>query len=270
MTKKSQNIRHNRPHRDAVNARAERYRIYPAAFVALLLLLWTSICALEIVPPFMLPSPKDVVSALAADFPLLCEHALVTLLEALIGLSLSVIFGVLTAIVMDRFKPLYLAIRPVLILSQTVPAVALAPLLVLWMGFGIAPKVLLIFLTCYFPIAVSTLSGLSAVDPDIVGLLRSMGASSRQILLRVKLKASLESFFAGLKLASAYAVVGAVIAEWLGGTRGLGVYMTRVRKSYAFDKMFAAIILISIVSLLLMKLVDLIHKRAMPWKGNLK
>ena len=253
MTKKSPSIKN---------------RVYPITFVALLLCLWGLVCALGIVPAFLLPSPADVVRALAADFALLCEHAAVTLLEAVFGLSLSVVFGVLTAIIMDHCKPLYLAIRPVLILSQTVPAIAIAPLLVLWMGFGIAPKVLLIFLTCFFPITISTLSGLSAVDPDIIGLLRSMGASSRQILLRVKLKASLESFFAGLKLASAYAIVGAVIAEWLGGARGLGVYMTRVRKSYAFDKLFAAIILISAISLLLMKCVDLIHKRSMPWRES--
>lgn len=225
---------------------------------------------LKIVPPYMLPPPQSVVFAFVSDFPLLCMHAATTMIEAVIGLALSVTVGVITAIVMDRFEPLYLAIHPVLILTQTIPTVAIAPLLVLWMGFGIAPKILLIFLTCFFPITISTLSGLRAVDPDIIDLMRSMGASRRQILLRVKLKAAMESFFAGLKLAATYAIVGAVIAEWLGGTKGLGVYMTRVRKSYAFDKMFAVIFLISIVSLLLMKLVSHIHKKAMPWKGNLK
>jgi len=134
------------------------------------------------------------------------------------------------------------------------------------MGFGIAPKVVLIFITCFFPITVSTLSGLRSVDLDIIDLMRSMGASPFVILFRVKLMASLESFFAGLKLAGAYSIIGAVIAEWLGGSKGLGVYMTRVRKAYAFDKMFAVIILISIVSLLLIKFIDIIHKKSMPWK----
>jgi len=230
-------------------------------------LFWQLLCVSEIVPPYMLPTPLDVVFALASDFTLLLSHAGTTLTEAFLGLSLSVVFGVLTAALMDRFEFLYLAVYPVIVLTQTVPAIAIAPLLVLWMGFGIAPKVVLIFITCFFPISISTLSGLRSVDPDIIDLMRSMGASPFEILVRVKLKASLESFFAGLKLAGAYSIIGAVIAEWLGGSKGLGVYMTRVRKAYAFDKMFAAIILISLVSLMLMKFIDIVHKKSMPWKG---
>jgi len=215
----------------------------------------------------MLPTPYSVVSAFFGDFSLLFEHGCITFGTAVLGLFLSIIFGVFTAAVMDRFEFLYLAAYPVLVLTQTVPAIAIAPLLVLWMGFGIAPKVVLIFITCFFPISVNTLSGLRSVDPDIIDLMRSMGASPFEILTRVKLKASMESFFAGLKLAGAYSIISAVIAEWLGGNRGLGVYMTRVRRAYAFDKMFAVIILISLVSLLLMKLIDIVHKKSMPWKG---
>ena len=244
-----------------------RSKLYPLLFIFLLILIWGLICMSGAVPPFMLPSPYKVVLALLGDFPLLMSHAAVTLAEALIGLSLSVVFGVLAAVFMDRFESMYLAAYPILVLTQTVPAIAIAPLLILWMGFGIAPKVLLIFITCFFPITVSTLSGLRSVDSDIISLLRSMGASAMQILIRAKLKASLESFFAGLKLAAAYSIIGAVITEWLGGSAGLGVYMTRVRKAYALDKMFAAIILISLVSLLLMKLVDVIHKKSMPWRN---
>ena len=244
--------------------------MYPAIFIVGIILLWHLLCASKIVPPYLLPTPYGVAAAFALDFPLLLGHAWTTFAEAFLGLSLSVVFGVLTAAVMDRFEFLYLAAYPVLVLTQTVPAIALAPLLVLWMGFGIAPKVLLIFITCFFPITVSTLSGLRSVDPDIVDLMRSMGAGPLAILTRVKLKASLESFFAGLKLAGAYSVIGAVIAEWLGGSKGLGVYMTRVRKAYAFDKMFAVIILISLVSLLLMKFIEIIQNKSMPWKGDPK
>ena len=243
-----------------------RSKLYPAAFITALVLLWQGVCALGLVPSYLLPSPVNVACALALDFGLLCGHAVTTLGEALLGLMLSVLFGVLTAALMDRFEFLYLAAYPVLVLTQTVPAIAIAPLLVLWMGFGIAPKVLLIFITCFFPISVSTLSGLRSVDPDVISLMRSMGARPVVILIRVKLKASLESFFAGLKLAAAYSIVGAVISEWLGGSKGLGVYMTRVRKSYAFDKMFAVIIIISLISLLLMKLIDIAHKKSMPWR----
>lgn len=251
MTRKSQSI---------------RSRVYPLIFAALLLLLWQGICLLNVVPPYMLPTPAGVARAFVSDFALLCSHSLTTLAEAFLGLVCSVVFGVVMAVTMDRFEGLYLSVYPLIVLTQTIPAIAIAPLLILWMGFGMAPKVLLIFITCFFPITVSTLGGLRSVDPDIINLMRSMGASPLQILLRVKLKASLESFFTGLKLAAAYAIIGAVISEWLGGMHGLGVYMTRVRKSYAFDEMFAVIIFISIVSLILMKVVDVIQKKSMPWK----
>jgi len=242
--------------------------LYPLVFIALIISLWWGVCALKIVPAYLLPTPPEVIKALIADLPLLLRHASVTITQALLGLSLSIVFGVLTAAVMDRFEFLYAAAYPVLVVTQTIPAIAIAPLLVLWMGFGIAPKVLLIFITCFFPITVSTLSGLRSVDPDIISLMKSMGATPLQILIKVKLKAALESFFAGLKLATAYSIIASVIAEWLGGSRGLGVYMTRVRNAYAFDKMFAVIIVISVVSLLLMKVVDVIYKKSMPWKDG--
>ena len=133
------------------------------------------------------------------------------------------------------------------------------------MGFGMAPKITLVVITTFFPIAVGLLEGYRSVDPDAVDLLRAMGANRRQIFRHVKFPASLPYFFSGLKISASYAIVGAVIAEWLGGFEGLGVYMTRVRKAYAFDKMFAVIILVVIVSLLLMKLVSIIRNAAMPW-----
>lgn len=241
-------------------------KLYPLAFLTLIVFAWWLTCHLELVPPFMLPSPGSVVKALAADFPLLVSHSVTTFAEAVIGLFLSVLFGVLTAVLMDHCLIAYKSIHPVIILTQTVPTIAVAPLLTLWMGFGIWPKIVVIFITCFFPITVSTLGGLRSVDPDLIRLLQSMGASPLEILTKVKLKASLESFFSGLKLAATYAVVGAVISEWLGGTQGLGVYMTRVRKSYAFDKMFAVIFLITVVSLIVMKLVAIIEKKSLPWK----
>lgn len=244
--------------------------IHSLTFVGIILLLWWGITFFELVPKFMLPSPQAVASALYREFFILLEHSKISLTEAFIGLGLSVVSGVAMAIAMDESEFCKKTLYPVIILTQTVPAIAIAPLLVLWMGYGMAPKIALIFITCFFPIVVNTLSGLMAVDKDIVRLFKSMGAGRLKILFWVKLPSSLESFFAGLKLAVSYAIVGAVIAEWLGGNSGLGVYMTRVRKSYAFDKMFAVIIFISILSLILIKLVDILQKKSMPWKSATK
>ncbi|MBQ6507326.1 MAG: ABC transporter permease subunit, partial [Clostridia bacterium] len=151
------------------------------------------------------------------------------------------------------------------VVTQTIPTIAIAPLLVLWMGFGMAPKITLVEITTFFPVAVGLLDGFKSADPDAVALLRSMNATRGQIFRHVKFPAALPFFFSGLRISASYAVVGAVISEWLGGFEGLGVYMTRVRKAYAFDKMFAVILLIVIVSLLLMKLVNVIKAVSMPW-----
>ena len=229
-----------------------------------LLAIWQLVCSAGLVPPFMLPSPIRVVQALVGDWPLLIGHAATSLAEAGLGLAAGVALGFIAALAMDRFDLLYRAFYPIVVLTQTIPTVAIAPLLVLWFGYGMLPKVVLIVVATFFPITVGMLEGLRSVDPDEIDLMRAMGATRLQILRHVKLPAAMPQFFSGLKISAAYAIVGAVIAEWLGGFSGLGVYMTRVRKAYSFDKMFAVIFLISAISLLLMKAIDLLQKKVTP------
>lgn len=232
----------------------------------MILILWQAVCSVGLVDEFLLPSPVQVVKAFVEEFPLLMEHSFVTLAEALFGLILGILLGFFVAVFMDQFEPLYKACYPLMILSQTIPTVAIAPLLVLWFGYEMAPKVILIVITTFFPIAVGLLNGFKSADRDSINLLRAMGAGRWQIFKIVKLPGALSQFFAGLRISASYAVVGAVISEWLGGFSGLGVYMTRVKKAFAFDKMFAVILLISLISLLLMKGVDLLQKKCMPWE----
>lgn len=231
-----------------------------------LLLMWQIICILEIVPKFMLPAPTDVLKAFFSDFSLIMSHTKVTLIEALLGLSVAILISFLMAILMDRNQIIYQSLYPIIIVSQTIPTIAIAPLLVLWFGYEMLPKVILIVVTCFFPMTVGLLNGLAAVDLDVVHLMKSMGAKESQIYRHVKLPATLSYFFAGLRISVSYSIIGAVISEWLGGVEGLGVYMIRVKKSYNFDKMFAVIFLISIISLLLMQLVNFLQKKAMPWE----
>lgn len=214
----------------------------------------------------MLPSPFDVVLAFLKDSPLLMEHAKTTLTEAFLGLTMGTALGFLIAVLMDRFQIFYKSIYPIIVLTQTVPTVAIAPLLVLWLGYGILPKITLIVITTFFPIAVSLLEGFRSSDKDALNLLKAMGANRLQCFIHIKLPSALNQFFSGLKISASYSVVGAVVSEWLGGFTGLGVYMTRVRKSYSFDKMFAVIFFISLISLLLMFLVSLAKNIAMPWE----
>lgn len=228
--------------------------------------IWFGVCEGGLVPEFMLPSPGQVASALVTEFPVLTRNAAVTLQEAALGLSIGIAVALVLATLMHWVRPLYRALYPLLVVTQTIPTVAIAPLLVLWMGYDMAPKIALVVIVCFFPMAVGLLDGFRSADQDTVNLLRSMGASKGQIFRMVKLPSSLGRFFSSLRVSVSYSIVGAVIAEWLGGNSGLGVYMTRVRKSYAFDKMFAVIVLISLISLLLMWLVSMIQRLCMPYE----
>lgn len=241
-------------------------KIYTLILFFCIVLLWQIIGMTGIVPNFMLPTPIDVIKALIGDWRLIGQNALISLYEAFWGMAFALAGSFIFAVLMDRFKAFREMFYPVCVVSQTIPTIAIAPLLVLWFGFGMTPKILLIFITCFFPLLVGLVSGFESADKNILRLYRSMGAGYFRTLWDVKIPYAMESFFAGLRISASYSIVGAVIAEWLGGEGGLGVYMTRVRKSFRFDKMFAVIIVISVLSLLLVKVVDMIRDRVMRWK----
>jgi len=240
-------------------------KIWSFSAIVVILVVWQAVSSLGWIDSFMLPSPIQVVQAFIEEFPTLMEHSVVTLTEAFVGLGLGILFGFVMAVLMDQFEAVYKAFYPLIVLTQTVPTVAIAPLLVLWFGYEMTPKVILIVITTFFPIAVGLLNGFRSADKDSIHLLRAMGAGRWQIFRYIKLPGAMSQFFAGLRISASYAVVGAVISEWLGGFSGLGVYMTRVKQAFSFDKMFAVIFLISIISLLLMKGVDYLQKICMPW-----
>ncbi len=193
-------------------------------------------------------------------------HSKVTLLEAIIGLSLGTIIAIILAIIMDNFKIVHKIIYPLLILTQTIPTIALAPILILWLGYDMTPKIVLIIITTTFPIIISILDGFRHCDEDAIQLLKLMNASKWQILYHLKFPTSLSYFYAGFRVSVSYAFIAAVVAEWLGGFEGLGVYMTRVKKAFDYDSMFAVIILISIISLFSMELVKRSEKKIIKWK----
>ncbi len=238
----------------------------PVITLAVVTAIWYFVCDGEIVPAFMLPSPVEVAKAFVNNFGYMAKEALTTLQETVYGLGAGIVIAFVISTLMDKFSFVYKAFYPLLVISQTVPTIAIAPLLVLWMGYGMAPRITLVIITTFFPIAIGLLDGYRSVDNDSINLLRSMGANRFQIFRHVKLPSAVPSFFSGLRIASSYAVVGALIAEWLGGNNGLGVYMTRVKKAYSFDKMFAVIVFICVVSLLLMAAVRLIERLALPYK----
>lgn len=245
-------------------------KILPPLFTgALLVILWHFLSITNIMPSYMMPSPHKVMLAFINDFDTLCFHGLTTVCEALLGLFIGIVMSFVIAIIMDACKPVRNGVYPLLVISQTIPSIAIAPLLLLWFGYGILPKIILIVITTFFPITVSLLDGFATADRDTLNLLKSMGANSFQQFIHIKFPNAISHLFSGLKISVSYAVVSAVISEWLGGTRGLGVYMTRVRKSFAYDKMFAVIFYIALISLLLIALVSVIKWLCMPWERKI-
>ncbi len=241
-------------------------RLIGSSLITAILIIWQILSSLNIIPKFLLPSPLDVIKAFTSDIALIAHHTGYTLTESLIGLIIGVISGFISALFMDSFSIVKKMLYPLIIVSQTIPTVAIAPLLVLWLGYEMTPKITLIAMTTFFPISVSLMNGFSSVDTDSIQLLKAMGAGKIQIYKHVKLPFSTPHFFSGLKISVTYAIIGAVVAEWLGGFDGLGVYMTRARKSYAFDKMFAIIFFISLLSLIAMAFLSLLEKKIVKWQ----
>lgn len=233
--------------------------------ILILLLIWQLAGLAGLLPKFILPTPWEILQALVREAKPLAFHARITLLEAILGLSCGVILATVLALVMDAIGWLNRAIYPLLVITQTIPTVALAPILVLWLGYGLLPKIVLIVLTTTFPIVISILDGFRHCDPDLLTLLRLMKASRWQILKHVKIPTSLSYFYAGLRVSVSYAFIAAVVAEWLGGFEGLGVFMIRSKKLFQYDTLFAIIVLTSAISLLSMYLVKLSERYALPW-----
>lgn len=245
-------------------------RIIPITFLAFLLVLWQMVVDKGIIERYKLPSPTDIIAALYKNMPVIKLHATATLYEALLGLLIAILFSIFLGILMDNIGIIKKAIYPILIISQTVPIIALAPLFAAWFGFGRLPKVIVVVLVCFFPIVVSLLDGLESVDKDMLNLMRSMGASRLQIFRLVKFPASIASFFSGLRIAATYSIMGAIIGEWLGGSEGLGIYMLRVKHSFALDKFFGVIVVIVVLSMTLFKIISMLQHLLMPWAQELK
>lgn len=234
-------------------------------FLVLCLAVWQIIVDFFKLPLWLLPSPSAVIKAIWRTRDLLWSHALTTILETTTGFILSVALGLMAGLVMVLSPIVKRLVYPLLIVSQTVPLIAVAPLLILWLGYGLLPKIVTVILVCFFPITVSLIEGLEVSDDDLLNLLKSMGATRWQIVYMIRWPNALPSLFAGLKIAATYSVMGAVIGEWLGASSGLGVYLTRSSHSFRTDQVFAAIVAITVLSLFYFLLIAGIRRLALPW-----
>jgi ABC-type nitrate/sulfonate/bicarbonate transport system permease component len=244
-------------------------RIAPWLFWLFLLLFWSLSTKLFNVPEYILPAPERIIITFFTNISSLSVYAAFTTGEAVVGLLISIALAFLTALAMDNFDTVKRAIYPFLVISQTIPVIVLAPLLILWFGYGLIPKIITVILVCFFPIAVNLYEGFNTADADLLSLFKSMGAKKTAIIRMIKIPWAMTSFFAGLRVASTYSIMGAVIGELLSGDGGLGYYMLMAKHSYAVDKVFSVIIVIVALSLALIKATDIIQKKFTPWQNNI-
>ena len=243
----------------------------PIAIVAVLLGLWQLAASLDVIAnalniePFLVPSPSEIAQSLWADRSLLLDNGWVTLQEVLAGFALSVAAGVGFAVVLHLSPTLRRAFYPLLVASQTVPIVVIAPILVVWLGFGIGPKLAIIALICFFPITVNTLDGLRSVDPDLMKMMRTLDASRWQTFRRVEGPTALPYFFSGAKIAVAVAVIGAVFGEWAGSSSGLGHLIQQASAQLQTARTFAAVVVLSALAIVLFGLLAVIERRVAWW-----
>lgn len=225
-----------------------RYIFGAAAFA---LLLWQGIIWITGVPSFILPSPMRVAKAAIENRALIFENAIVTASEVLLGLIIGTVFGALTAIQLASSARLHRLVMPLLVFTQAVPVFALAPILTLWFGYGIASKVMMAVLIIYFPVTSAFYDGLTRVPTEILDMAKTMGGTKGQIMRRLKIPHALPSLGTGLKLAAVYAPIGAVIGEWVGASKGLGYLMLLANGRAKTDLMFASLFTLAIMTLLL-------------------
>ncbi len=230
-----------------------------------LLLIWQLIVGLTDAPTFILPGPLRVLETLFSQFPLLMKHAGVTLIEILLGLMLGVLLGLASALSLVTWGSLRRWLLPVLVVSQAIPVFALAPVLMLWLGYGMASKVAMATLIIYFPVTAACFDGLRQTPIGYLQLARTLGASRRAQLLQIRLPAALPALGSGLRVAASVAPIGAIVGEWVGSSSGLGYLMLNANARMQVDLMFAALLVLAVMALGLYFSVNLIARRLTPW-----
>lgn len=246
--------------------------LLPGLLLAVLIGVWQaaasndSIVEALHIEPFLVPSPAEVASSLWENRSLLAENAWVTLREIVFGALWALVVGVVFAIAMHRWRVIRDANYPLIIASQTIPIVVIAPILTVWFGYGLTPKIFIVALVCFFPITINALDGLRAVDPEAVKMVRSLDASPWQRFWRVEMPTALPHFFTGMKIAVVVAPIGALFAEWAGSSSGLGHLIQSDGANFEVARQFATVAVLSAMALALMGLTVLAERRVVRWR----
>jgi ABC-type nitrate/sulfonate/bicarbonate transport system permease component len=228
------------------------------------MLIWEAVVRIWNIPLYVLPAPSAMLKTFCTEFQTLCMHAWITVMEALAGMAISFLIAILIGILIDALPLFRRCIYPILVVTQTIPAIVLAPIFIIYFGFGYTPKILTVVLMCFFPIVISFSDGLGQMDAAYENLIRTYGGSRLQVYRIVKIPSALIALISGLKVAATYSISGAVVGEWIASKSGLGYYLIRAKNGYMLDKVFACVLMIIILSLLMNGLVKVFAALVLP------
>ena len=246
------------------------YRLSPVIFIFILLAVWELVVQLAGIPLYVLPAPSDMLTTFVTEFPELLRHAGITVMEALGGMAISFVVGIVMGVLIDALPTFKRCVYPILVVTQTVPTIVLAPIFIIYLGFGYAPKILTVVLMCFFPIVVSFSDGLGQMDEGYLNLVKTYGGSRWQLYRIVKIPSAMISLLSGLKVAATYSISGAVVGEWIASQSGLGYYLIRAKNGYMLDRVFACVLMIILLSLLMNGLVKLFGWAVLPMERRKK
>jgi putative hydroxymethylpyrimidine transport system permease protein len=238
----------------------------PLLLLAAAVALWELVVRATGVPDYLFPAPTSVVASLHGDAGLLAHATLVTVREVVLGYALAVVLALALAVLLHFSAPLRRALLPILVLSQSVPTVVLAPVLAILLGYGIAPKLVVVAIVCFFPIVVNAVDGLRSADAELVRMMRTLHGSRSAIFRRVEFPGALPAIFTGARIAATYAAIGAVFGEWAGSSAGLGFVILQAQPALATARIFAAVLILSAIALVLYALVTLTERVVAPWE----
>ncbi|KAB1642242.1 ABC transporter permease [Gulosibacter chungangensis] len=242
--------------------------LYPTIFVLIAFVAWWGATSAGLVAPYILPSPADTLAAFTDNVAYLWQHTLVTTWETVLGFLISVVVGIAVAIVMVYSRTLERTFYPLILFAQVIPKIAIAPLFIVWLGFGPQPKILVAVLMAFFPIVIAGISGLRTIDPEILELTSTMGASRWKTFMKVRFPAALPELLSGMKIAATLAVTGAVVGEFVGANEGLGYVILQANGNVDTAMLFAALIIMSLLGILLFAVILVAERILVPWHSS--
>ena len=237
----------------------------PTFIILIILTTWQFLVTITSIPAYILPTPTSVIGATISNVDTIWAHAIITFIEMISGLIIGTILGSFSALILCYYRPMRQWLMPILVISQAIPVFALAPILVLWLGYGMISKVAMAVLIIYFPVTAAFFDGLKNTNHGYVDLSHTMGASKRSTLIHIKVPAALPAFASGLRVATAMAPIGAIVGEWVGSSEGLGYLMLHANGRMQIDVMFAALLVLAVMSITLYYTVDASLKRILFW-----